>query len=112
MSFAFCVHVPSDTNSVGVAENLKDPKILFNAIIDIFGLGKKSRCYTCTGHTSFGELKLIGGILSEEGRELCMHACVRVCMCLRFSDFVRACVRALCRVFGFFDDFLVCFVKK
>ena len=46
------------------------------------------------------------------GREGVVHACVCVCMCLRFSDFVRACVRALCRVFGFFDDFLVCFVKK
>ena len=95
MSFAFCMHVPSDTNSVGVAENLKGPKILFNAIIDIFGLGKKSRCYTCTGHTSFGELKLIGEILSEEGRELCMHACVRACVYVLVTLCVRVCVHCV-----------------
>lgn len=41
-----------------------------------------------------------------------MHACVHVCMCLRFSDFMHACVRALCRVFGFFDDFFGVFCQE
>ena len=59
-----------------------------------------------------GELKLIGEILSEEERELCMRACVCACVYVLVTLCVRVCVHALCCVFGFFDDFLMCFVKK
>ena len=70
--------------------------MLFNAIIKILSLEKiQDFIHACTGHANSGELKLIGEILSEEWRELCMRVCMHACVYVLVTLCVRACVHCV-----------------